>query len=74
MPECSNQKTSERAQLLAAMTHPRVKSPLCSKALYRQTLSEGTTEQPSMQSVTAGKQGETSVKVGQYGKLRKQHG
>ena len=22
MPECSNQRTSERAQLLAAMTHP----------------------------------------------------
>ena len=64
MPECSNQRTSERAQLLAAMTHPRVKSPLCLKVLYAQKLSEGTTEEPSMQSVTAGKQSETSLSQG----------
>ena len=35
MPGCSNQRTSERAQLLAAMTHPRVKSPLCSEFIRR---------------------------------------
>ena len=37
---------------------------LCSKVLYAQKLSEGTTEQPSMQSVTAGKQSETSLSQG----------
>ena len=37
---------------------------LCSKVLYAQKLSEGTTEQPSMQSVSAGKQSETSLSQG----------